>query len=65
MHLAISLSPGEGDAAGGRQEDQALHAALQMEILVFCHHASEGQKTKLVGGDLLEQFLMTTAPTAK
>ena len=29
------------------------------------HHASEGQKTKLVGGDLLEQLLMTTAPTAK
>ena len=29
------------------------------------HHASEGQKTKLVGGDFLEQLLMTTAPTAK
>ena len=29
------------------------------------HHASEGLKIKLVGGDLLEQLLMTTTPTAK
>ena len=29
------------------------------------HHASEGQNTKFFGGDLLEQLLMTTAPTAK
>ena len=52
----------------GQEEDRARPVCHRQFLNVGIsgrHHASEGQKTKLVGGALLEQLLMTTAPTAK
>ena len=46
-----------------KRRSAANHMELRGQLAE--HHASEDQKTKLVGGDLLEQLLMTTAPPAK
>ena len=73
VSLGLALLPVEGPPPLlVRQVDQ-VHLLHTLALGLFgllglvegMHQASEGQQTKLVGGDVLEQLLMTTAPTAK